>query len=428
MWSTGSKRAVGRGSGSPRASSPSPTATSNGYFAHKFDVTCSNPKFSIEVFLRSKPDGEVFHEVGGVDGGALLSARIPSSGWFTTSSSDYTGGRLWKSLSVSCRDTCSHECPSPDENDLIHRAANLYKSGIDVYRRWGYFKHGEEGAFMIEYPHPEGNSSATISVIKASEDVWEDNHRVAHEFGHAYHKRAMDLDGKLSEKDWCSGHSWHVTPDLDEDNPSKTRFSQTCGTAEGWANFFAMATYFDPDAPRPYYSYCGDACDDGGSFACDCSASNLSTDCERRCRKGELARQLGDGLTWNRGWSPATWSSGTNRLFTCVRPTTVTSKYPPHVVEGNVARFFWDAYDTDSSDDEFISLSRAELLEGWESMPKNGYGNGKVKEPRDRDGGWDDRNGRNVRDYIRAGGFTGAVRNLLGAALTTNCLTGQTDN
>lgn len=404
-------------------------AAENGYFEQKFSNTCSTPRFAVLVYYRSRPEGSVYHQVEVGTTGNLHVARVPDAGgYYQSKSSDFSGGKMWRSLNVSCTAQWAWSCPNPD-NDDDHRAANIYKSGIDVWDRWGYRDHGEYGAFRIQYPHPEGSSSAGITTIKASSDVWDDNHRVAHELGHAYQKRLMDLNDSLSGPGWCSGHSWHATPDLDPSD-SKTKFSQACATAEGWADFFAAATYFQPNAVRPYYSFCGDNCDSGTTAECGCGGSNLSTACKRQCRSGKLCRQLVDLNTWNRAWDPAMGSGGNEALFKCVRDDAApTSKYPDYAVEGNVARFFWDAFDTrpDGTMDT-ISLSRSKLLSGWAAMPKSGFGNGKVREPMDSSGDWDDRNGRNLRDYIREGGFTSSQRSALEKLLERNCVDEQTDS
>ncbi|MEM7160465.1 MAG: hypothetical protein AAF799_46945 [Myxococcota bacterium] len=374
-------------------------ASKSGWFSHTFTNICSNPEFKMGVRFRSKPGNWVFHDMEKPDG-TVYSTWIPAVGYMSTNSSEFVNNRLTRSLNVSCRATWDGSCDTPDTGKS-HKLANLYKSAIDVYERWGYLKHDVYDEVTILYPDPEDSSGANRDEIHIAEDHWDRNHGTAHEFGHLYHRRAMDVgNGSLSNPTWCEGHSWHWTKSLGTNNDH----SETCATSEGWADFFAAATYFEPSARRPYYKFCGDECDDGAAPVCDCETEATAPQCRRQCRynddKGEhqLTKQILDGRTWNRAWTPELDASGRPRRYACVRDPAVGKSVIPEAVEGNTARFFWDLYDTRGT--EGISASRTTMRLVWDVFPA-GFNNRQKDEPRrsSSSGDYDDADGRNAWDY-----------------------------
>ena len=389
-------------------------AAANGYFNHTFDVPCSNPEYKAYFWMQSQIEGATFHSVKPDGAITPYVFGVPSDSSFVSVG---TASSVWRSLNLSCREGWQWQCPGPDgSSEESHRVANIYKTAIDVYNVWGAYKVDEFGPFDIFWDSDSGDSGGTASglnTVNLEEGYYRQNHGVAHELGHLYMKRAMAHSTRLGDPNWVSGHSWHFT----------SQSSQTAATSEGWADFFAAATYFEPSARQPYYSWCGDTCDDGAPTTCACNTyvagDVLPPDCARRCRWNSSAgaflesRQLLEERTWDRAWSQTV----TN--LACVRGDRgPTSSVAPHTVEGNVARFFWDLYDLWDPNDgaDQITLTPQQILDVWDAMRAvgSGWGTGKVLEPECAavgsstcngpavaSGGrvWDDPNGRNVYDY-----------------------------
>ena len=404
-------------------------ASANGTFSHTFTGICSNPELKMGVRFRSKPGQSVFHDMReDRKGKKVYSTWIPAVGYKQTNASDFRSNVYAKSVNVSCRGDWNWRCPTPD-GGKSHRLANLYKNAVDVYDRWGYLKHNVYGQIIIEYPSSTGSSGASRDWMRIADDHWDRNHGTAHEFGHIYHRRAMDAgDGSLSNPAWCSGHAWHWTPTL-----GTFERSETCATAEGWADFFAAATYFEPNATHPYYKYCGDECDDGRADVCDCAVEAETPSCRRQCRfntnvepdEWQLTKQILDGRTWNRAWKPLNENAAGEPLeFACVRDPSSSGTIIPHAVEGNVARFFWDLYDTNGR--ENISASRTTLRLVWDMFPA-GFNNRQKHEPlASLDGGdYDDADGRNAWDYAYHWIGSEAERQEVKRLLELNCLGDQ---
>ena len=168
------------------------------------------------------------------------------------------------------------------------------------------------------------------------------NHRVAHEVGHIVMSRALKInDGPMARV--TANSAW-----TDIDN-------EKLATSEGFANFFAAAVYWEQGAVDPFYQ-------------------NSSKPIE-----GDTTE--GNGST----------------LKSCI-----SRGNEPHRIEGNVARFFWDLYDTTSDANgnlvDDTSMSLVELVDAWEDF-KPGELDRQAEE-----GGTDDAglksDGRNAWDYM----------------------------
>lgn len=426
-------------------------AAENGFYSqtYSFADSCDAPMFLMIVWFESQVSDKSFHRVTNLSGSLYNTVITKNGDWFKPNFSATTS--VWQSVNLSCPSDWDWRCYGSSDSHYYattHKVSNLYRSGIDVALAWGVYHESSSSAITLEWPHPSGSSySSGYDLLKMSEETWKENHRVAHEFGHTYHRRAMGYSGALSLSEWCSGHSWHHDPN--------GNMSETCATAEGWANFFAAATYFTRDADYPFYRFCGDNCD--GVFdttTCNCGtyAQNaVPQACERRCvwRSAESryrrAQQNLEGDTWDRAWNP-----GTTNLD-CVRQ----SNADRHAIEGNVARFFWDLYDSYQStepEDRTSVSENIQFLNIWKNFLDDGYGDKQSKEPRcpsettnwcphncgvddlgnplacpykDVSGDvWDDKNGRNAKDFGKISNIDETRWNDI---LDHNCLDGQDD-
>lgn len=179
-----------------------------------------------------------------------------------------------------------------------------------------------------------------------------------HEVGHSVHSRAIDHGGGLTGGTSCSnGHTWNSWED------------EKCATAEGWAHFFAAALYWEQSAADPWWA-------------------NSGLELE------------GDTLKGNQ-YPDKCASYHTN-------PITA------HKREANVARFFWDLYDSTTEDESATgscggvctqgcgggfdnnSVSLSDLIIDWDDFP-DGTDNGDNRE-KNSDGSTDV-DGRNARDF-----------------------------
>ena len=207
----------------------------------------------------------------------------------------------------------------------------------------------EFGLIKAYYPRgPEGQcedhhggSTFGFGEFCMGEGHGNSNHVVAHELGHIYHLR-------LIENDIASGIDFYKDG---EDGPLWSWDSdeyEKAATNEGWAEFFATVVHWKPDSDRPHKIN---------------------------------AWQLMEGGN-------------------CIHESDGPSGRP-----GNVARFFWDLYDSTAVDDripfdasyadESISLPIAEILDVWRdfsrTFPERFCDRGAIEEGRD---------GRNVWDYV----------------------------
>lgn len=173
-------------------------------------------------------------------------------------------------------------------------------------------------------------------------------HTVAHEAGHVLQKRMLNVCEPYS---YCGiFHSWNSNE------------HDSCSTSEGWAGFFAAATYWDKSASNAWVYSPG---------------INL------------------EGLTINGNPSPGP--------FVDLRPC-VKQSVAPHSVEGNVARWFWDLYDDTMVDDcqsfgypnyvcDNLTLPFNTLLRTWDHFPSG------TSNRQNRETSISDPNGVNVWDY-----------------------------
>lgn len=199
------------------------------------------------------------------------------------------------------------------------------------------------------------------------------NYRVAHEIGHNLHKRNINFCGKISQ---CAGAFWTNTG------------NERCVTAEGFADFVALATHWSPSSTSAAFQ------------------GNASQNAE------------GTTTTLNSGSSLNCASQGNW----------------PWTSEANVARYFWDLYDSTSVGDGWLpgatdntSLPFSTILSDWDDFPQYGLlscpiGAGPccttVGCTADRENQESGTNGRNVWDYD-------AYTTGNSALVTINCLNNQ---
>ncbi len=215
--------------------------------------------------------------------------------------------------------------------------------------------------------NPDGNNTALPNGQDICVCTPYTNHRVAHEIGHSVMMRALGYPGSLST--CLNGHSW-----------SQIDQYEKCAVSEGWANFFAAATFFSDTDTSAYYV---------------------------------LAVRNMEGLI------DSYYNNGT--LKVCMDRDT-----SPMDVEGNVSRFFWDLYDSTSVDDTFpvttgegdnLNLSMDQLVDIWREFP-SGTDNLEASES-----GYD---GRNIWDYFYHANAGFSIN--AGGPILSNCLCYQNGN
>ncbi len=195
--------------------------------------------------------------------------------------------------------------------------------------------------------------------------------RPIHEMGHAYMHRWMDFGGSF--QDGCPGTAWKQSGSWDHDGDGEdgtpkivwAGAEHKVANAEGWANFFAVAAWYDQDHPAPAY----------GNFAVE--------------------------------------DRNAEDLYGYVGPSD-----PPSCRglrgEGRETQFFWDLYDDRTGDDENMSTSMIGLLK---TLSRFGPAHGNLEF---HEHGED---GRNVQDFLahyRDEFFPSEVD--LNAAITLNCM------
>lgn len=341
-------------------------ASAWGVYSQTFNTWCSDPEFQILVTLESKIDGRVYHRVLNYnDNENTFSFRIRDAGrdlWFQPGYSTGSNETKWQSVNISCPDDYHHYCASPT-NLSAHESANVYATGADVGNFAGHYSgHTNATLFNIVFPHPNANQADGYDRVLTRDDLWGHNHRIAHEYGHLYMKRAIGINAGCPSAYTISPpqgpHHWDYATD-------DTAKSETLATSEGQANFFAIATYFHPYASEPYYRWCDglSGCQDGDTYT-----------------SADLARA--EGLTQKH------YQVGASGLSVCAGGNTSSSQ-PIHQNEGNATRFFWDIYDTTTLNDngqDSLSLDLDEMLEIWEAFRghngENEFGNRGYLEPK----------------------------------------------
>lgn len=205
-----------------------------------------------------------------------------------------------------------------------------------------FHRNGHSGKITLYYPDDPGSAcdgddtrSFDCNGICIEDASALNNHAVYHEIGHALMKRTLNYCDYLGGPS-CDSHSWSTWED------------EKCATSEGWANFVALATQYWPSESQAWVFSVG----------------------------------------WNAEGSTTSGNSSASR---CVSLLT-----NPHRREGNVARFFWDLYDTTSVFDttggytDDAAWSFHSILVTWDYFPA-GTANRKNNESDD--------NGRNAYDY-----------------------------
>ena len=351
------------------------------------------------VELESQIDGLKFHRVVKESDENLIYRQVSATPF---SLSPY--GPMQLNLNVSCPNFDCNLIPMLDPENSFHMAANVYASGIDVYRAWGHIESDDSDGrrrheeFILRFGCFDSNdrtkadfctscvndgwihrtsgcgTSSGFSTTRIRGTAWNLNHLIAHELGHNYYRRALGSERVLGLN---LDHVWSG-PRLDRSTiPVVVHDSTEKGnTEEGWCNFFAVATYFNANARHPYYRFCGD-------YA-ECPHSLANTKYDRRGSFGHAgnrefwAKFNLEGETWTRAYhmnndsTPradrscgVAGASGGACVGACVGLIGTDRIDNPGGLEkmvwegeGNVARFFWDLFD-DTVDNDAPSLSYA---------------------------------------------------------------------
>lgn len=254
--------------------------------------------------------------------------------------------------------------------------ANVVVSASDVHRYMGSVRTLSNPAsvrlYVDQMPPSQGSTSCAGTAFTFGQDhvcigttgYGRSNHTVAHEIGHAFHARLLDVDS---------------LGDLDDSDCSLTWSSECEGekqlTYEGFASALAGMVYW--------------------------SQGSSTTSPWFLVATYKLA-----GLT-------DLGNSGSN--LACV-----SSGSTPHLRMGNVARFFWDLYDSHSDSDgtntDNASTTASQIASEWGTF-LDGTSNRRDGES-DCSGCYDD--GRNVWDYVSY------ETSYIGEA-HLNCLTSQSE-
>lgn len=260
-------------------------------------------------------------------------------------------------FSISCPDETDGTCDSSYQATVTYalqnRVANILQTGVDVdilVADSDYHRNGNNGPVELYYRWNSSGWCNSGSYSSGCNDIcidgadWNNPYIPAHEIGHALWKRAL---GNCNASGDCGGmHCWDP-----QDCAPNYWVSEKCATSEGWADFVATATYWGQGQSGAWYK----------------TNSN---------RNLEGQTTIGNPL----------FSNTTDE--DCVNE----NQYP-HLLEANVARYFWDLYDSTAVDEKYteaLSKNFATLLSVWDAFP-SGYGDGDVMET-----GSD---GRNAWDY-----------------------------
>lgn len=283
------------------------------------------------------------------------------------------GRDTWINWNVTCYASylgdrkCDSESEADDDFPLTQALANVAISAEDTLVQNGSVEYNYHfdalEAFWPNDPWGGCDDSAGHATgwdtFCVANNVDDNNHVTAHEIGHLVMKRLLDDgSGSLGEGSCRNYWDWN---DLE---------FQKCTVTEGWADFYAGAAYWEPDSSSPWVDF------DGQELEGDTESANGGS--------AEACVSIGD---------------------------------TPHARVGNVARWFWDLYDTttvgtgETSNNDNASYSMETIKIQWDDFPR-GTDNREARESDD--------NGRNARDLTYyAGGFV-SERDL-------NCLSGQSD-
>lgn len=226
--------------------------------------------------------------------------------------------------------------------------------------------NGHDNQVTVYYPSGpssqcsgKAGSSWGYDSICVSSGFVLNNHVVAHEVGHLIHRRAINDSSSLSNGSCTSGDNWDSHSTVD---------GQKCATSEGWAHFVAVSSHFSDDSDGT-----------GGGYPYYRETTKVVE---------------GDTTRGNSGSSESCVSDSDN----------------PHTARGNVARWYWDLFDSTnetSSDNANYTLSL--LTSTWDEFPA-GTGDADAAETGD--------DGRNAWDYE-------CYEALAHSELTLNCLGSQ---
>lgn len=250
--------------------------------------------------------------------------------------------------------------------------ANILDSMVDV--DWLispdtlFHLNSHNGRIVAFYPDSPAGDCGSSYLGKALPDscddlcigagFWVDNHTVAHEVGHVLMKRALNhCTGTLTDAT-CGSYGWDSSG------------SEKCATAEGWANFVAGATYWEDSSTGPpvYWPFTASPSQ---------QLENLTT--------------RGNSSSWE---------------------DCVSIGSSPETAPGNVARFFWDVYDSTTSNEGGTDNSHKSfgaMLSVWDDFSA-GTGNWQNNESGS--------NGVNVYDYYH-------YDTSVGDEIVNNCLDNQ---
>ncbi len=299
------------------------------------------------------------------DGDGAVLTVVSSTDW------DF-GADITKPFSATCWSNTSGTCINlTDANDYVvpQGFANILAAMVEVDRRTTnnqIERNGHDDPIIGYYDGRGDGSSCTTGqgsswgynsfcVVDTAAD---DNHVVAHEIGHLVHRRQINYSGPLAD---CPSYDWI----------GSTTNEEKCAVSEGWADFFAGAVYFPESATAPVF----------------------------RMSSREL-----EGDT----------SQGNSSALRCA-----DMSGNPEDEEANVARFFWDVFDSttlgddgnDNSDESFATMTLV-----WDNFADTYpalYNNRGTLETGE--------NGRNLYDYKYWASFGSG----LSGEMTQNCVQTQ---
>jgi len=371
-------------------------ATSGGYFSNTFaSVSCQYPEYLVSVYYASEYDSTYWHWVTNSSNTLYATTIYDNGGWFQSTSEPSI-----VAVNTSCPDNYSGSCTGPghaDYNETSHRVSNVYITGTMVAEQWGAYQESSANRIYLRWPYgAAGSSSSGYDIANIGPNHWDNNHIVAHEVGHNIHRRAMGYSGSLAGgAGWCSPHDWN-----------DSNGSETCAGSEGWAGFFAGATHFNDNSTEPFDRYCADMANCPGHL-----------DHIDRRLEGDTWEDFGD--------------SGSDSVE-CVAEGDASD----HTMEGNMARFLWDVWDSTTATDDHggysdnQNLTPAEMLNIWESFLGHGggedeYGSRGYDEPHSDASTWDNEDGRNGYDYRMVSWYYADTQYSLYYTYMLNCLSGQ---
>lgn len=296
-----------------------------------------------DIYYLTRYSGSGDHSMWDSTGSQPFSVSVPTEFDFGNGGS----GTYQKDWNITCTRDDFGVCDEwlvnnyfPVERDI----ANIHQSAaavdIAISDDSVFHLNGHSGTIHLYYPDdgPGGCSGSSAEVVSCQNLCIPsakagDAYVVAHEVGHVLQFRALNSCGSnFPSIPGCGSHQWDSWE------------NEKCATTEGWANFVAGATWWLDWKSSAYY--------------------------------------LGPGynLEGDVFGSDSCVSESTN----------------PHRREGNVARYFWDLFDSTTVDDSHngytdnVSTSLDDLIRVWDDFPA-GSGNRQAFESDD--------NGVNVHDY-----------------------------